>query len=129
MNWYLKGLENGFKNKHISGLTELGKFVTGLFNSIVPSATKGYILVIKDKDEKNHNIFPANIRKVFEKKKEKEKMLNKIKMNFCGHLVEGVSTQSKDNNIKTRIVTTKEPHSLKKMVVVVPSNHIVHEDK
>lgn len=129
MNWYLKGLENGFKNKHISGLTEIGDFVTGLFQLIKPSATKGYILVIKDKNEKVHNIFPANIRKVFHKQKEKEKMLNKVKMNFCGNLVDGVSQKPQNDEIKTRIVTTKEPHSLKKMIVVVPSNHIVHEDK
>jgi hypothetical protein len=129
MNWYLKGLENGFKDKHISGLTEIGDFVTGLFQLIKPSATKGYILVIKDKNEKVHNIFPSNIRKVFQKQKEKEKILNKVKMNFCGNLVDGVSSKPQNDEIKTRIVTTKEPHSLKKMVVVVPSNHIVHEDK
>lgn len=129
MNWYLKGLENGFKDKHISGLTELGNFVTGLFHSIAPSPTKGYILVIKDKNEKNHNIFPANIRKVFKLQKKKEDILNKVKMNFCGNIVDGIAQKQDGHEARTRIVTTKEPHSLKKMVVVVPNNHIVHEDK
>jgi hypothetical protein len=103
--------------------------VTGIFQAIAPSPTKGYILVIKDKSEKSHNIFPANIRKVFKVQNKKEDILNRVKMNFCGNIVDGVSQKQDDSGMKTRIVTTKEPHSLKKMVVVVPSNHIVHEDK
>ena len=132
MNWYLKGIENSHKNKQVSGLTDLGDFVTGDFQSIHPHMRRGNFFVIKDKKEKQHYIPAINIRKVMDKEQDKEVNTHKAKANFCGYIVEGDIEENKPGHpkdINTRIMTTKEPHTLKKMLVQIPSSHVIHEDK
>lgn len=130
MNWLLKSLSDSYKNKQISGLTDLGNFVSGIFHSLKPDMIRGHIVFIKDESDNLHGITALNIRKINDRIKQKDKKMNKAKANFCGHIFSGETEKEEPSSIlKTRIMSTKEPHTLKKMFVVVPSSHIVHEDK
>lgn len=129
MNWYLKSIEKEYKNKLISGLTSSGDFVKGKFESVRPDILRGHVFLIKDMSNRVHEIKSSNVRKIDEQKETKEEQFNDVKANFCGYLVRGVSPQTKSKNVHTRIMTTKEPHTLKTIRVVVPSSHIINEDK
>jgi len=130
MNWLLKSLAKSYQNKQISGLTDLGNFVSGIFHSLKPDMIRGHIVFIKDESDAIHPIRALNIRKIKDVIKQKSKKMNAAKANFCGHIFSGeVEKEEPSSILKTRIMSTKEPHTLEKMFVVVPGCHIVHEDK
>lgn len=130
MNWYIKNIEKTYSDKSISGIADNGNLVNGKFEKIVPDARRGYVLMVKDSEGNIHPVKASNIRKIktINKKEENTKEKN-VKVNFCGMLYEGSAPEAKNNLVSTRIMTTKEPHTLKNVQIVVPSSHIVHEDK
>jgi hypothetical protein len=129
MNWYLKSIANSHKDKTIAGLTDLGNFVVGKFYSVLPDFARSHIFVIKDDNGKMQSIKSTNVRQITNPSKTKELAIHDVKANFCGNLIEGTTPELQKGIVHTRIMTTKEPHTQKKMLVVVPSSHIVNEDK
>jgi hypothetical protein len=129
MNWYLKSISNSHKDKTIAGLTDLGNFVVGKFHSVLPDFSRSHIFVIKDDSGQMQSIKSTNVRQIRNLSKTKEPDIHNVKANFCGHLIEGTTPELQKGIIHTRIMTTKEPYTQKKMLVIVPSTHIVNEDK
>lgn len=130
MNWYLKNIEKTYLDKIISAIADNGSLVNGKFEKIIPDARRGYLIAIKDSKENRYLVKASNIRGAvkIDSKKDPPKE-NKVKVNFCGMLYEGYAPESKTDTVKTRVMTTKEPHTLKKIEIMVPSTHITNEDK
>lgn len=130
MNWYLKNLHKSLKDKTISGLTDSGDFVKGSFISVKPDIRRNYQVSVNLGNNKIAQIFATNIRKIELEKKPEIKRDTSAKANFCGYLYDvEKETKKKDNSIKTVVLTKKEPHTGKKVTIVVPSTHIFNEDK
>lgn len=130
MNWYLKNLHKSLKDKTISGLTDSGDFVKGSFVSVKPDIRRNYQVSIDVGKNKIAQIFATNIRKIELEKKPETKRDTSAQANFCGYLYDvEKETNKKDNSIKTVVLTKKEPHTGKKITIVVPSTHIFNEDK
>jgi len=130
MNWYLKNLHKSLKDKTISGLTDSGDFVKGSFVSVKPDIRRNYQVSVDVGNNKIAQIFATNIRKIELEKKPDIKKDTSAQANFCGYLYDvEKEINKKDNSIKTVVLTKKEPHTGKKVTIVVPSTHIFNEDK